>query len=81
MPLDENDGGTSPFAMDGRVFFHGAYMFDAQPEPKGVWKRLATLQPRSLICTFPTGANGLLYLRAHGSKSLVESWDMRMNGR
>lgn len=72
-----NDQGTSPFAMDGRVFTHGAFMFDAQPEAKGIWKPLATLKPRTQCCTFPTGANGFLYLRAAGSKSLVECWDLR----
>ena len=73
-----NDQGNSPFAMDGRIFTHGSQMFDAQPEPKGIWKPLATLKPRTVNCTFPTGANGFLYLRAAGSKSLVECWDLRV---
>ena len=76
-PQDFNDQGCSPFAMDGRVFFHRGRMYDAQPETNGVWKCLDTVKPRTLMCTFPTGAAGFLYLRGQGSTSLVECWDLR----
>ena len=72
-----NSQGTSPFAMDGKVFVYGASVFDATPDSNGLLKRCGDLDPRCMRCTFPTGADGPLYVRPEDDSCLVRCWDLR----
>ncbi len=75
-----NSQGMSPFGMGGRIFVFGKTMFDAKPGPDGKLRRLGMLEPGAMRCTFPTGADGLLYLRPDDLSCLVQCWDLRAGG-
>jgi outer membrane protein assembly factor BamB len=72
----ENSAGGGPFALDGRIVVYGGLLFDAAPGPDGRLAPLGMLPSRAARCTFPTGADGRLYLRPRDDRCLVQCWDL-----